>query len=140
MHPQIRRNGPGQCPICGMALEPLEPSLDDGPNPELVDMSRRFWVSAVLSVPLVVLAMGAELFGWELLPMRTGIWVQLAVGTPIVLWGGWPFFERFWASLRTRRARPSGPFLVLPPRPLDSLPPTGPRRMSPSIASMWETF
>lgn len=102
MHPQIRRNEPGQCPICGMALEPLEPTLDDGPNPELVDMSRRFWVSAVLSVPLVVLAMGAELFGWELLPMRTAIWVQLALATPVVLWGGWPFFERFWASLRTR--------------------------------------
>jgi len=102
MHPQIRRNGPGQCPICGMALEPLEPSLEDGPNPELVEMSRRFWVSAVLSVPLVVLAMGTELFGWELLPMRTAIWFQLALATPVVLWGGWPFFERFWTSLKTR--------------------------------------
>jgi P-type Cu+ transporter len=102
MHPQIRRNGPGQCPICGMALEPLEPTLDDAPNPELVDMTRRFWVSAALSIPLVVLAMGSELFGWEPLPMRASIWVQLALATPIVLWGGWPFFDRFWASLKTR--------------------------------------
>src|SRR5512144_2403833 len=102
MHPQIRRNGPGQCPICGMALEPLEPTLDDGPNPELVDMTRRFWVSAILSVPLVALAMGSELFGWEPVPVRGAMWVQLALATPVVLWGGWPFFQRFWASLRTR--------------------------------------
>lgn len=61
MHPEIRRDGPGQCPICGMALEPLEPSLDDAPNPELVDMSRRFWISAVLALPLAVLTFGAEL-------------------------------------------------------------------------------
>jgi len=102
MHPQIRRSGPGQCPICGMALEPLEPSLEDGPNPELIDMTRRFWVSAALSLPLVVLAMGMELFGWRLLPVRTKGWVQFALATPVVLWGGWPFFERFWASLKTR--------------------------------------
>lgn len=102
MHPQIRRNRPGSCPICGMALEPLEPSLEDGPNPELIDMTRRFWVSAILAVPLLVLTMGAELFDWHLLPMRTSVWVQLALATPVVLWGGWPFFERFWASLETR--------------------------------------
>jgi Cu+-exporting ATPase len=102
MHPQIRRTGPGQCPICGMALEPLEPSLDEGPNPELIDMSRRFWVSAVLSTPLFVLAMGAEVFGLHLLPMKISMWVQLALATPVVLWGGWPFFERMWASLQTR--------------------------------------
>ena len=102
MHPEIRRDGPGQCPICGMALEPLEPTLEEGPNPELIDMSRRFWVSAVLSLPLVILTFGAELLGWELLPMRTSMWVQLALATPVVLWGGWPFFERFWASLKTR--------------------------------------
>ena len=64
MHPQIRRNAPGSCPICGMALEPLEPSLEEGPNPELIDMSRRFWVSAVLAAPLVVLTFGCELFDW----------------------------------------------------------------------------
>ena len=102
MHPEIRRDGPGQCPICGMALEPLEPTLDEGPNPELIDMNRRFWVSAVLSLPLVVLTFGAELLGWEPIPMRQSMWVQLALATPVVLWGGWPFFERFWASLQSR--------------------------------------
>ena len=102
MHPQIRRDGPGQCPICGMALEPLEPTLEESPNPELIDMNRRFWISAVLSLPLIILTFGAELLGWEPLPMRTSMWVQLALASPVVLWGGWPFFERFWASLKTR--------------------------------------
>jgi Cu+-exporting ATPase len=102
MHPQIRQKGPGQCPICGMALEPLEPTAEEGPNPELIDMSRRFWISAALTLPLVVLAIGTELLGWEPLPMRASVWVQLALATPVVLWGGWPFFERMWASLKTR--------------------------------------
>lgn len=102
MHSQIRRAGPGQCPICGMALEPLEPSLEDRPDPELIDMTQRFSISAALSLPLVVIAMGMELFGWRVLPMRTAVWLQLALATPVVLWGGWPFFERFWASLKTR--------------------------------------
>ncbi len=102
MHPQIRRNGPGSCPICGMALEPLEPTLEDGPNPELVGMTRRLWVSAVFTIPLLILVMGGELFGLELLPMESSMWVQLALSTPVVLWGGWPFFERFWASLKSR--------------------------------------
>jgi P-type Cu+ transporter len=102
MHPEIRRDGPGSCPICGMALEPLEPSVEDGPNPELIDMSRRFSVSAVFSVPLLALAMGPELFGWHPMEMTTSIWVQLALATPVVLWGGWPFFERGWASLKSR--------------------------------------
>jgi Cu+-exporting ATPase len=102
MHPEIRRDGPGQCPICGMAHEPLEPTLEEGPNPELIDMTRRFWASAVLSLPLIVLTFGAELLGWEPLPMRASIWVQLGLATPVVLWGGWPFFERFWASLESR--------------------------------------
>jgi len=102
MHPEIRRDAPGNCPICGMALEPLEPTLEEGPNPELIDMSRRFWVSALFTVPLALLVIAAELLGWELLPMRTSMWVQLALATPVVLWGGWPFFERFWASLKTR--------------------------------------
>ena len=102
MHPQIRRNGPGQCPICGMALEPLEPALDQSPNPELIEMTRRFWVSASLSLPLLLLAMGMELFGWNMIPMRTALWVQFALASPVVLWGGWPFFERFWASLKSR--------------------------------------
>ncbi|HET9399266.1 MAG TPA: copper-translocating P-type ATPase [Sphingomicrobium sp.] len=102
MHPQIRRNAPGNCPICGMALEPLEPTLEEGPNPELIDMNRRFWVSAVLSLPLVALTFGAELFGWEPLPMARSIWIQLVLASPVVLWGGAPFFVRLWASLKTR--------------------------------------
>ncbi|MEO7178127.1 MAG: heavy metal translocating P-type ATPase [Allosphingosinicella sp.] len=102
MHPEIRQVGPGSCPICGMALEPEMPTLEEGPNPELIDMSRRFWFSAALSLPLFVLAMGAELLGWHWLPMRTLVWVQLALATPVVLWGGWPFFERGWASLKSR--------------------------------------
>lgn len=102
MHPQIRRDAPGQCPICGMALEPSEPSLEDGPNPELIDMTRRFWISAAFALPLVVLAMGMDLFAWRMLPMRSAQWVELVLATPVVLWGGLPFFERFWASLKTR--------------------------------------
>ena len=102
MHPQIRQDHPGNCPICGMALEPLEPTLDEGPNPELIDMTRRLWVSAGLSIPLLILTMGGEVFGWHLLPMKTSMWVQFALATPVVLWGGWPFFQRFWASLKTR--------------------------------------
>jgi len=102
MHPQIRQPEPGNCPICGMALEPVEPMLEEGVNLELIDMSRRFWVCAALSAPLVVLAMGGELFGWQPLPMRTSTWVQLALATPVVLWGGWSFFARGWASLKSR--------------------------------------
>jgi Cu+-exporting ATPase len=102
MHPEIRRDGPGSCPICGMALEPLEPVAEEGPNPEMIDMSRRFWVSLALSVPLLAITMGAELLGWELVPMRLSNWLQLALATPVELWGGWPFFDRFWASLKTR--------------------------------------
>ena len=103
MHPEIRRNAPGSCPICGMALEPLEPSLDEGPNLELIDFTRRLWVSAVLAVPLVILAMGPELFGWQLVPMHISMWLQLALATPVVLWAAKPFFERGWESLRTRK-------------------------------------
>ena len=102
MHPQIRRSEPGNCPICGMALEPLEPSLEEGPNPELIDITRRFGVSAVLSAILVALVMATEGAGWEPIPMGQMIWLQLALATPVVLWGGWPFFERFWASLKSR--------------------------------------
>ncbi|MEN3971683.1 heavy metal translocating P-type ATPase [Sphingomicrobium sp. XHP0235] len=102
MHLQIRQDGPGTCPICGMALEPLEPTLEEGPNPELIDMTRRFWVSAAFSIPLVVLVFLMEIVGWEVMPMRTSQWVQLVLAAPVVLWGGWPFFERFWQSLRTR--------------------------------------
>jgi P-type Cu+ transporter len=99
MHPQIRKAGPGSCPICGMALEPEAPSLDDAPNPELVDFTRRLWVSGVLSIPLLMLSMGADMFGLHLVSMAASPWVQLVLTAPIVLWGGWPFFVRGWASL-----------------------------------------
>lgn len=102
MHPEVRRPGPGSCPICGMALEPAAPSLEEGPNLELADMTRRFWVSAGLTTPVLALAMGSELLGWSPLPARASTLVQLALATPVVLWGGWPFFARGWASLRTR--------------------------------------
>ncbi len=102
MHPEVRRDGPGSCPICGMALEPLEPSLEEGPNPELIDFTRRLWLAWLLSVPLLVLAMGMDLFGWHLLPPRVSSLTQLALATPVVLWAGWPFFERGWASIKTR--------------------------------------
>ena len=103
MHPEIRRSGPGSCPICGMALEPTEPTGDEGPNPELVDFTRRFGISAVLAVPLLLISMGAEMAGVQLVPMRWSPWVQLALTAPIVLWAGWPFFERGWASIKSRR-------------------------------------
>ena len=103
MHPEIRQAGPGTCPICGMALEPEEPSLDDAPNPELVDFTRRFWVSAVLAVPLLILTMGSELLGLHLVSPAISPWLQLALTAPIVLWAGWPFFTRGWTSLVTRK-------------------------------------
>jgi Cu+-exporting ATPase len=102
MHAQIRQDGPGTCPICGMALEPESPSLDDAPNPELIDFTRRLWVAAALALPLFVLAMGTDMLGWHLLPMRTMVFVQLALATPVVLWAGLPFFARAIASVRTR--------------------------------------
>jgi Cu+-exporting ATPase len=102
MHPEIRRDQPGTCPICGMALEQAEPTADDGPNPELVDFTRRFWVSAVLAVPLLLISMGAEMMGLHLVPMDWSPWVQLMLTAPIVLWAGLPFFERGWASLVSR--------------------------------------
>jgi Cu+-exporting ATPase len=103
MHPQIRQVGPGSCPICGMALEPEIASLDAAPNPELADMTRRFWIGGVLSVPPVVLEMGGHLVGGHgLLDQTLSNWIQLAFATPVVLWAGWPFFVRGWESLKTR--------------------------------------
>lgn len=102
MHPQIRRNAPGNCPICGMALEPLEPALEEGANPELRSMTLRFWVCAVLSVPLLALTMGVELTGWEMLAMRLSTWLQLGIATPVILWGAAPLFQRGWVSVRNR--------------------------------------
>ncbi|HKX06579.1 MAG TPA: heavy metal translocating P-type ATPase [Stellaceae bacterium] len=100
MHPEIRQPGPGSCPICGMALEPAGVSAESGPSAELVDMTRRFWVGAALAAPLVILDM-ADIFGIALGPAFVR-WVELALATPVVLWAGWPFFERAWASVRNR--------------------------------------
>jgi Cu+-exporting ATPase len=103
MHPQIRQVGPGSCPICGMALEPEIASLDAPPNPELADMTRRFWLGLVLSLPAVVLEMGGHLIGghgW--VDQTLSNWIQFAFATPVVLWAGWPFFVRGWQSLVTR--------------------------------------
>ena len=96
MHPEIVQMGPGTCPICGMALEPKTIRLEEGINPELVDMQRRLWISAALSLPLLVTSM-AMVFPHHMRP-----WIELALATPVVLWGGWPFFVRAWQSLATR--------------------------------------
>ncbi|MFD3263864.1 heavy metal translocating P-type ATPase [Phenylobacterium ferrooxidans] len=103
MHPQIRQDGPGKCPICGMALEPELATADSGPSPELIDMSRRFWVGLALALPVLALEMGGHLLDLHrwISPTASN-WVQLVLATPVVLWAGWPFFERGWASLRTR--------------------------------------
>jgi Cu+-exporting ATPase len=103
MHPEIQRPGPGSCPICGMALEPMSPAADTGVNPELRDMTRRFWVCVALSAPLVALAMGTHFAVPGLLGPRSAVWLQLVLATPAVLWGGWPFFQRGWASIVSRR-------------------------------------
>jgi Cu+-exporting ATPase len=103
MHPEIRQVGPGSCPICGMALEPLLATAEAGPNPELADMKRRFWIGLVLTLPVLALEMGSHLTGLDHLVSRTySNWLQFALATPVVLWAGWPFFERGWASLRSR--------------------------------------
>ena len=103
MHPEIRQVGPGGCPICGMALEPAEVSLDQGPNEELLDMTRRLWIGGALAAPVVALDMGSHLFDLHrLLPHGMTGWLLLALSTPVVLWAGWPFFVRGWQSVRTR--------------------------------------
>ncbi len=103
MHPEIRRSGPGSCPICGMALEPVTVTADSGPNPELVDMTRRLWMAVALSVPVVLLGMGRDLVPalHDAVPATVSTWVQLLFATPVVLWAGLPFFQRGWASVRT---------------------------------------
>ena len=101
MHPEVVRDGPGACPICGMALEPMLPTAD-ADNPELKDMTRRLVVGVALSLPLLVLEMGGHLFGWSFgLTPETSAWTQAVLAAPVVLWGGWPFFVRGAASLRT---------------------------------------
>ncbi len=105
MHPEIVKDAPGDCPICGMALEPVAPSLDEKENPELTDMRRRFWVSLALTLPLLVLAMGEMIPGHpfeRFLSARVVVWLQLALATPVVLRCGWPFFVRGWSSLVRR--------------------------------------
>ena len=103
MHPEIRQVGPGACPICGMALEPEIATADAGPNAELVDMTRRFWIALALTHSRLrdsrwaaISRCACALMG----PVAT--WVQFVLATPVVLWAGWPFFERGWASLKTR--------------------------------------
>ena len=118
MHPEIVQHGPGACPKCGMALEPMTVSLDDGPNPELVDMTRRLWIAAALGAPVFLLTM-ADMLGllpaWhstlfvgdraiDISSMTAINWIGLVCSTPVVLWAGWPFFERGWASIKTAAA------------------------------------
>ncbi|KQU64160.1 haloacid dehalogenase [Phycicoccus sp. Root563] len=105
MHPEIRRPGPGSCPICGMALEPLMVTAESGPSPELADMTRRFWTGVALSFPVVVLGMGGDLIPaiHDLISPRASTWVQLVLATPVVLWAGAPFFQRGWTSVRTMK-------------------------------------
>jgi len=105
MHPEVRQIGPGSCPICGMALEPVETSLEEEPNHELIDMSRRFWWSLVLTAPILAFMASEFLPGQPLqhaLSPRVATWMQFVLATPVVLWGGWPFFVRGWASLVSR--------------------------------------
>ncbi len=102
MHPQIRQRGPGHCPICGMALEPVTASAETAPNPELVDMTRRFWIALALSVPVLALDMGGHI-GIRLPVSETlAQWIEFALATPVVLWAGWPFFVRGWRSVIAR--------------------------------------
>lgn len=104
MHPEIRQDHPGACPICGMALEPEIASAEAGPNEELIDMSRRFWIGLVFALPVFLLEMGSHVIPalHHLVPMHLSAWLQFGLATPVVLWAGWPFFQRGWASVRTR--------------------------------------
>ena len=105
MHPQIRQEEPGSCPICGMALEPETPTLGASPNVELSDMKRRLWIGLALAAPVFLLEMGGHVpaLGLDhIVPERASAWIQFALSTPVVLWAGWPFFERAWASVVNR--------------------------------------
>jgi Cu+-exporting ATPase len=103
MHPQIRQPGPGSCPICGMALEPMVAGAEEGPSPELADMTRRFWAGLALAVPVVALEMGGHFFGIHaLIGQKVSNWLQFGFATPAVLWAGWPFFERGARSIVSR--------------------------------------
>ncbi len=105
MHPEIVKDSPGDCPICGMALEPMDVTAQQGPSEEFLDMRRRFWIGLVLALPVLFLEMGAHIPGVGLhrfISVQQSNWVQLALATPVVLWSGWPFFQRGWASLVSR--------------------------------------
>jgi Cu+-exporting ATPase len=102
MHPEVRQVGPGSCPICGMALEPEQVSLDQAPDPELIDMTRRFWIALVLTLPVFVIEMGSHLGFGHLVRPSWSNWISLVLATPVVLWAGAPFFARGWRSLVTR--------------------------------------
>jgi Cu+-exporting ATPase len=107
MHPEIVRDAPGACPICGMALEPRSVSLEDAANPELVDMTRRLWIGGLLTLPVFLMAMGDMVLGMGLggrIDPHVSNWIGLIFSTPVVLWAGWPFFARGWASIRNRSA------------------------------------
>ncbi|MGB2752372.1 MAG: heavy metal translocating P-type ATPase [Pyrinomonadaceae bacterium] len=101
MHPEIVQIGPGSCPKCGMALEPKVMTLDDAPDPEYLDMKRRFWISTVLTLPVFALAMGEMLPNYhEYIAPKIALWIQFVLATPVILWGGFPFFQRAWASVK----------------------------------------
>ncbi len=105
MHPQIQQPKPGSCPICGMALEPMGAVADSGPSAELIDMTRRFWIGAALAVPTMILEMGGHFPGLNLhhyISPQAAVWIEFVLATPVVLWAGWPFFVRGWASVRNR--------------------------------------
>jgi Cu+-exporting ATPase len=105
MHPQIRHEGPGNCPICGMTLEPLVVTAEAPPNHELADMTRRFWIGVVLTLPVFVLEMASHIPGLhvsDFVPPQISTWIQFALATPVVLWAGWPFFQRGWTSVVNR--------------------------------------
>ena len=103
MHPEVRQSGPGSCPICGMGLEPLLVTVEAGANPELIDMTRRFWIGLVLALPVVALEMGGHLINLHgLVAPALSNWIEFLLATPVVLWAGWPFFLRGWQSIVTR--------------------------------------
>ena len=103
MHPEVRQRGPGSCPKCGMALEPVNAAEATGDNTELRDMWRRLWIAALLALPVFALEMGSHIFGThQFIDARVSQWVQFALSTPVVWWAGWPFFKRALASVRNR--------------------------------------
>src|SRR5881394_1613449 len=101
MHPEIRMPASGNCPKCGMALEPVMPTAEEGDNPELADFSKRFWWTLPLTGVVLALAMGGHLF-MQGVAGTTRSWIELVLSAPVVVWAGWPFMQRGWASIHTR--------------------------------------